>query len=118
MVREENPVSWPEVMVLQNLHGEANVFDAAFVRSEPSNVQTEKLRLLSIYGKEALDDCYPGARPFMEMDYPGEKDPISVSGPSGVRSPARVTRSRSRHDGQGSRMTCRSASRCPNCAMN
>ena len=29
MVREENPVSWPEVKILQNLHGEANVYDAA-----------------------------------------------------------------------------------------
>ena len=44
-------------------------------------MQTEKLRLLTIYGKEAIDECYPGARPFMEMDYPGEKDPISVKRP-------------------------------------
>jgi hypothetical protein len=75
------PVSWPEVRVLQQLHGEDSVFDCDFVRSEHANVQTEKMRLLSIYGKEAIDNVYPGSRPAMEMEFPGDRDPAGQKRP-------------------------------------
>jgi hypothetical protein len=77
----ERPVSWPEIRVLQSLHGEANVFDCDFVRSEPSTAQMEKMRLLGIYGKDAIDVVYPGARPMMEMDFPGDRDPVAEKRP-------------------------------------
>lgn len=69
----DSPVSWPEVRVLQQIHGEASVFDCDYVISEPSNVQEEKMRLLGIYGAEAVNECFPGARPAMDMEFPGDK---------------------------------------------
>ena len=75
------PVSWPEIRVLQHLHGEDNVFDCEFVGSEHATTQAEKMRLLGLYGSEAVNICYPGARPMMEMDFPGDKEPIAVKRP-------------------------------------
>jgi hypothetical protein len=75
------PVSWPEIRVLQSLHGEDNVFDCEFVRTEPGTSQAEKMRLLGLYGSEAVNGCYPGARPMMDMEFPGEKEPIAVKRP-------------------------------------
>jgi hypothetical protein len=75
------PVSWPEIRVLQHLHGEDNVFDCEFVRSEHAVAQAEKMRLLGLYGSEAVNICYPGARPMMEMDFPGDREPLAVKRP-------------------------------------
>jgi hypothetical protein len=75
------PVSWPEIRVLQHLHGEDNVFDCEYVGEEPATSQAEKMRLLGLYGSEAVNICYPGARPMMDMDFPGDKEPIAVKRP-------------------------------------
>ena len=75
------PVSWPEVRVLQQLHGEDNVFDCVFSGSEPATPQGEKMRLLGLYGSEAVGFCYPGSRPMMEMEFPGDRDPIAIERP-------------------------------------
>ena len=92
----DRPVSWPEVQVLQQLHGESSVFDAEFVRAEPMSVQMEKMRLLGLYGTEAVNMCYPGARPIMEMpDFPGDRDPIAEKRPSGGPCRPRTIRSQS-----------------------
>lgn len=79
----DHPVSWPEVRVLQQLHGEDNVFDCEFVagRSESTTAQAEKMRLLGLYGSEAVGFCYPGSRPLMEMEFPGDRDPITIERP-------------------------------------
>jgi hypothetical protein len=79
----DTPVSWPEVRVLQQLHGEDNVFDCEFVagRSESTTAQAEKMRLLGLYGSEAVGFCYPGSRPVMEMEFPGDRDPITIERP-------------------------------------
>jgi hypothetical protein len=75
------PVSWPEIRVLQHLHGEDNVFDCEFVGAEPATSQAEKMRLLGLYGAEAVNICYPGARPMMDMEFPGDREPIAVKRP-------------------------------------
>ena len=49
----DNPISWPEVRVLQHLHGDDNVFDCEFVRSRAFQRADEKMRLLGLYGAEA-----------------------------------------------------------------
>ena len=77
----ERPVSWPEVQVLQYLHGEEAIYDAEFAHAEHSNVQSEKMRLLGIYGKDVIDNCYPGARPMMEMDFPGDRTAVGQKRP-------------------------------------
>ena len=77
----DSPISWPEVRVLQHIHGDDCVFDCDFAGSEPSSAQMEKMRLLGIYGAEVVNLIYPGARPMIEMDFPGDKDPISQKRP-------------------------------------
>ena len=67
------PVSWPEVRVLQHLHGEDNIFDCEFVRAEHATAQAEKMRLLGLYGSEAVNICFPGSRPMMDMEWPGDR---------------------------------------------
>jgi hypothetical protein len=76
------PVSWPEIRVLQHLHGEDNVFDCEYVGEDSSTTQAEKMRLLGLYGSEAVNICYPGARPMMDMQWPGDRgEPIAVKRP-------------------------------------
>ncbi|HEY1431141.1 MAG TPA: hypothetical protein VGF39_05875 [Stellaceae bacterium] len=71
----DNPVSWPEVRVLQHLHGDESVYDCDFAREAPATAQMEKMRLLSLYGAEAVNMVYPGQRPIMDMTFPGEREP-------------------------------------------
>ena len=76
------PVSWPEVRVLQHLHGEDNVFDCEYVGQEHATTQAEKMRLLGLYGSEAVNICFPGARPLMDMDWPGDRtEPMTIERP-------------------------------------
>ena len=76
------PVSWPEIRVLQHLHGEDNVFDCEYVGEDSSTTQAEKMRLLGLYGSEAVNICFPGARPMMDMQWPGDRsEPIAVKRP-------------------------------------
>jgi hypothetical protein len=77
----DRPVTWPEIRVLQHLHGEDNVFDCEFVGSEDATTQIEKMRLLGLYGAEPVNMCYPGARPVMDMEFPGDKEPIAIKRP-------------------------------------
>jgi hypothetical protein len=77
----DTPVSWPEIRVLQHLHGEENVFDCEYVGSESVTSQAEKMRLLGLYGAVAVNICYPGSRPMMELDFPGDKEPIAIKRP-------------------------------------
>jgi hypothetical protein len=76
------PVSWPEIRVLQHLHGEDNVFDCEYVGQEHATTQAEKMRLLGLYGSEAVNICFPGARPMMDMEWPGDRsEPIATKRP-------------------------------------
>lgn len=76
------PVSWPEVRVLQHLHGDDNVFDCEYVGQEHATTQAEKMRLLGLYGSEAVNICFPGARPLMDMDWPGDRtEPMTIERP-------------------------------------
>jgi hypothetical protein len=36
------------------------------------------MRLLGLYGSEAVNICYPGSRPMMDMEFPGDKEPIAI----------------------------------------
>ena len=79
MVRgADNPVSWPEILILQRLHGTDNVFDVDFAGAEHSTSEMEKMRLLGIYGSEVVNMIYPGARPLIDMEFPGPREPLAV----------------------------------------
>lgn len=71
----DNPVPWPEVAVLQALHGQASVhtFAVADTVDRPTP-WTEKQRLISVYGPAVVDAVYPGNRPNMEWFIPSEND--------------------------------------------
>lgn len=69
-----DPVSWPEVGVLQMIHGEDAVTDFTVVsEDDDATRQSEKLRLVSIYGAGIVEQVYPGRNPMMEMTMPGAK---------------------------------------------
>ena len=55
-----NPVTWPEVQVLQQLHGEENVMDVMPIGIGDVWPADEKNRLLSIYGRAVVESCFPG----------------------------------------------------------
>ena len=62
-----NPVTWPEVQVLQALHGDEKVMDVMPVGMVEVWPTEEKNRLITIYGREVVEACFPG-RAF-RMDY-------------------------------------------------
>ena len=40
------------------------------------------MRLLGLYGSEAVNICFPGSRPMMDMEWPGDRgEPIAVKRP-------------------------------------
>lgn len=65
-----DPVSWPEIGLLQFLHGEENVYNAEVVSDVPTRPQAEKERLRVIYG-DVVEQVYPGRAPMLEMEMPG-----------------------------------------------
>lgn len=69
----DRPLSWPEVRVIQEIHGQDSVYDADFLYERQENAYAEKLRLLGIYGAEVVNSVYPGARPAMDMVWPGDR---------------------------------------------
>lgn len=64
-----HPISWPEVQVLQYVHGETAVDRIEpFVRVEQSP-RAERHRLAEIYGEKAVAEVYARSGP-TEMDAP------------------------------------------------
>ncbi len=66
-----NPLTWPEIGVLQFIHGEEAVFNVEPIKSAKVNASQEKQRLASIYGAAIVEQLYPGKSPVMELDMPG-----------------------------------------------
>jgi hypothetical protein len=67
----DNPVSWPEVGVLQVLHGEESVFNIEVIDELTRHRSAEKLRLQRLYGDQIVEAIYPGRSPTIEMQVPG-----------------------------------------------
>jgi len=66
VVREAhtNPVPWPEISILQSLHGEDAVFDIKPIGLiERLTPMMEKQRMASVYGFDEVDRVYPGRSP-------------------------------------------------------
>jgi len=57
---EHNPVTWPEIQVLQALHGDENVMDIMPVGVGQVWPTEEKNRLIGIYGYKVVEACFPG----------------------------------------------------------
>jgi hypothetical protein len=61
------------VAVLQYLHGEESIYNLKYVSSFPTTAEQEKLRLIGIYGEEPVNEVYPGRRPNIDGNFPGDK---------------------------------------------
>lgn len=79
------PVTWNEVLILQAIHGQANVhtIEVVAVVDRP-RAWDEKQRLYSIYGKDVVDQVYPGNNPTFEWFVPG----VEVEEPAPEPAPA------------------------------
>jgi hypothetical protein len=67
-----NPVPWPEILVLQAVHGEEAVYDIMPVALGPhESPAREKQRMALIYGSEMVETVYAGKAFNMEWFVPG-----------------------------------------------
>ena len=71
---EFNPVTWPEVQVLMQLHGEENVMDIIPVSIGEVYQAREKERLMQIYGPRVVEACFPGRAFRMDLMMTGDED--------------------------------------------
>jgi len=71
---EFNPVTWPEIQVLMQLHGEENVMDIMPCGIGEVWPTDEKNRLTSTYGPKVVEACFPGRAFRMDFTMTGEED--------------------------------------------
>lgn len=69
---ETNPVPWPEIRVLQEIHGEEAVYDIFPVALGPrESASREKTRMVIKYGRDIVENVYAGKAFQMEWFMPG-----------------------------------------------
>jgi hypothetical protein len=66
---KHEPLSWPELQVLMQLHGDENVMDIVAVAIGETTPNAEKRRLLAKY-RGVVEAVFPGRVPRMEMLLP------------------------------------------------
>ena len=79
------PILFPELIILQFLHGEEAVTDVHVVGTCDIPVDEALLRLLTIYGEDVVRQIFPGARPNLpraDGSIPFCTLPIHVPGPT------------------------------------
>jgi hypothetical protein len=75
------PVTWPEVQVLMQLHGEENVMDVMPISIAEVNPALEKERLRQLYGFRVVESVFPGRAFRMELMMTGDDQlPTYVEG--------------------------------------
>ncbi len=67
-----NPVSYPEIAVLEAVHGEGCIVEIEFHSETDTTVTAEKARLIEKYGA-VVETVYPGRNPQMEFVDPTVK---------------------------------------------
>lgn len=68
----ENPVPWPEILVLQAVHGDQAIFDIRPIALGPRETPArEKERLTLRYGRDIVESVYAGKSFHMEWFMPG-----------------------------------------------
>jgi hypothetical protein len=90
----DNPVPWPEILVLMEIHGEQGVYDIRPVALGPrESPLREKERMMSIYGRDTVEAVYAGKSFQMEFFMPGWPiDPAKAPRKFQNERPKRVTR--------------------------
>ena len=67
-----DPVPWPEIKVLQEVHGDQSIYDIRPVALGPRDTGLrEKERMSLIYGRDAVEKVYAGKSFQMEFFMPG-----------------------------------------------
>lgn len=64
------PVTWPEVEVLQYIHGDDAVTDIVVIDKGDTTILDEYERLTLRYGKQVTATLFPGKRPAMQLKAP------------------------------------------------
>ncbi len=67
-----DPVTYPELMVLEEIHGEGSIRECAVIGEKETTAAAEKSRLLQRYGA-IVEHVYPGRSPQMELTDPTYK---------------------------------------------
>lgn len=66
----DNPILYPELLVLQFIHGDDAITDLATVGVWNTTYTNVMDRLCALYGDEAVKEVYPGARPQLPLQDP------------------------------------------------
>jgi hypothetical protein len=68
----ENPVPWPEILVLQAVHGDQAIYDIRPIALGPRETPArEKERMTLIYGRDIVESVYAGKSIHIEWFMPG-----------------------------------------------
>lgn len=62
-----NPVSWPEVLILQFAHGDDSVSGVEVIETVDVDDKDYVARLKARYGENVFKAVFPGARPKIEL---------------------------------------------------
>ena len=94
--RTDSPVPWPDILVLQSIHGEQSIFDIRPVALAPRETPLrEKERMSLTYGRDVVEGVYAGKGFRMEWFMPGWPiDPSKAPKRSQNARPARVQQRR------------------------
>jgi hypothetical protein len=89
----ENPVPWPEILVLQAVHGDQAIYDIKPIALGPrESASREKERMSLIYGRETVEGVYAGRGFHMEFFVPGWPiDPAKATRRQKAERPPRVS---------------------------
>jgi hypothetical protein len=85
-----DPIAFPELLLIQFMHGEDAVDDIAVVGDWPASNETVLQRLRVLYPAEVMDKVFPGSRPRLpqgDSTIPKCNRPIYVAPPTRPDSP-------------------------------
>lgn len=57
----DNPVTYPELLILQTIHGKDHVLNVRVVDTITRDPDVERARLTGVYGGDVLERLFPGA---------------------------------------------------------
>jgi hypothetical protein len=86
---QDNPITYPEMLVLTYLHGENAVSDAYALGSIERENMDELERLRVTYGKLAITDVFPGIKPRLPAQDTRIKSRTAPTAPKRKPLPAR-----------------------------
>ena len=93
------PVSYPEMLILQYIHGEEAITDAYHVGEEERDNGSELERLRIAYGARAVQDVFPGSRPRLPLRNTQIKPRLAPARPRRKPVPDRLGEVAGTHDG-------------------